>query len=67
MLVGYARVSTVDQTPALQLDVLRAAGCERVFEDTFSGSRSVAPASCQHSAVSCDWNLPTAVLDAMVD
>ena len=26
MLVGYARVSTLDQDPALQINVLRAAG-----------------------------------------
>ncbi len=37
-LVGYARVSTRDQTPALQLDALRAAGCERLYEETASGA-----------------------------
>lgn len=43
MLVGYARVSTRDQNPALQLDALRAAGCERVFEETGSGARADRP------------------------
>lgn len=33
MKIGYARVSTSDQNPALQLDALRRAGCERVFTD----------------------------------
>lgn len=33
MKIGYARVSTVDQTPALQLDALNNAGCERVYTD----------------------------------
>ncbi len=37
-LIGYARVSTRDQTAALQCEALRAAGCERVFEDTISGA-----------------------------
>ena len=38
--VGYARVSTVDQDPALQLDALAKAGCGKVFEDRASGARA---------------------------
>lgn len=34
MQLGYVRVSTTDQTLALQLDAMRNAGIERVFEDT---------------------------------
>lgn len=37
-VVGYARVSTRDQTADLQRQALRAAGCDLVFEDTVSGA-----------------------------
>ena len=42
-LVGYARVSSRDQTVALQLDALHAAKCERVFEETASGAQRDRP------------------------
>lgn len=43
MLVGYARVSTQDQSPQLQIDSLQQAGCERIFCEHASGAQRDRP------------------------
>ena len=42
-LIGYARVSTADQNPSLQIDALTAAGCNRNFIEAASGAQTDRP------------------------
>lgn len=61
--IGYARVSTEDQTLALQHDALAAAGCDAVHDDRLSGAASHHPgliaalAACQSGDVLHVWKL----------
>jgi len=43
MRIGYARVSTEQQTTDPQIDRLRAAGCERVYPDVITGKLASRP------------------------
>jgi len=40
MLIGYARVSTLDQNPQLQIDALNDAGCIKIFHEKKSGANA---------------------------
>jgi DNA invertase Pin-like site-specific DNA recombinase len=41
--IGYARVSTTDQNSSSQEDSLKAAGCVKVFIDTYTGTKMSRP------------------------
>ena len=43
MLIGYARVSTLDQNLELQLSALEQAGCEKLYQDQISGTKTNRP------------------------
>jgi len=63
MLIGYARVSTSEQSADMQVQALQAAGCERVFIETASGARADRPelekalAFLRHSDQLVVWRL----------
>jgi DNA invertase Pin-like site-specific DNA recombinase len=66
MLIGYARVSTQNQNLELQWKALLNAGCEKIFDDKLSGSRSDRPGLTQALEFLCDgdtlvvWKLDSA-------
>ena len=43
MKIGYARVSTTDQDLKIQIELLKEAGCHKIYEEKESGARSDRP------------------------
>jgi DNA invertase Pin-like site-specific DNA recombinase len=43
MKIGYARVSTKEQSLAMQVDALKKAGCDKIHEEIASGAKTSRP------------------------
>ena len=43
MKIGYARVSTKDQSFSLQIDALTKVGCDQIHEEIASGAKTARP------------------------
>ena len=43
MKIGYARVSTKDQSVSMQVDALKQAGCTQIYEEIASGAKTARP------------------------
>lgn len=43
MKIGYARVSTKDQSLSMQIDELKQAGCTQIHEQIASGAKTARP------------------------
>lgn len=43
MKIGYARVSTKEQNLDMQIDALRKAGCEKIYQEKASGAKTERP------------------------